>query len=280
MKKIITILFLFNTCFAQVIFNYQKPDTTNVVDFFVIAGQSNTGRPLATSFTVPQSALYFGARSKTYIFNPYITTDSFQLMNVGVNCRTEAANILQFGPEASLFKLLEQYGNRERYVMKQGIGGTSMEGVWRPYKSTFAFLKQNIDTAISRIVAKGKIPRFVAIIFQQGETDAMTETNSNLYYTNLVKFFNVLDSSIANMYRRRGLPMTTSYKKIIGRIKPNPQVSYPYASVVREAQERYCRNYNATLNDCDAYPMLDDEHFSATGQIDFGTAIFNVVKDL
>jgi hypothetical protein len=279
MKQIITILFLFNTCFAQVRFNSQLPDTVNVIDFFVIAGQSNTGRPLTSAFTAPQAALYSGARAKTYIFNPYITTDSFQLMNVGVNCRTENANLLQFGPEASLFKLLEQNRNRERYLMKMGIGGTSMEVAWRPGRTTFTALRANIDTAISKIVARGKTPRFVAFIWQQGETDALTETNSGLYYTNLVNFFKSMDSSVNVMYRRRGLVMTTPYKKIIGRIKPNPQVSYPYASVVREAQERYCKNFNAVLNDCDAYGMLDDEHFSATGQVDFGTAIFSVIKN-
>jgi hypothetical protein len=279
MKQIITILILFNTCFAQVTFNYQKPDTTNVVDFFVIAGQSNTGRPLSTYMTAPEAALYAGARSKTFIFNPWVNTDTFQIMNVGTNCYTENANVLQYGPEASLFKLLEQQGNKERYVVKMGIGGTSMEGVWRPGRLTFTNLMKYTDTAISRIVAKGKTPRFVAFIFQQGEADATSLTNSGLYYANMVRFWNSADSAINIMYRRRGLVMLTPYKKIIGRIKPNPQVSYTYASVVREAQERYCKNFNAVLNDCDSYPMLDDEHFSAKGQITFGTDIYNMIKN-
>jgi len=279
MKKLIVILFLFNYCFAQVNFNVGPPDT-NVVPLTITIGQSNTGRPLTTAMSSPQLASYGGVRTNTYIFNPWQSTDTFQLMNVGTNCRTEAADIRQFGPEASLFKLLENYKTRERYCVKMGIGGTSMQGVWRPYLNNFNLLMRYTDTAISEIIKRGKTPRVVGFIFMQGETDALTETNSGLYYTNMVKFWNTADSAISKMLSRRNLPEFLTYRKIVGRIKPNPQVTYAYATVVREAQERFCKNYNGFLIDTDAYIMLDDEHFSATGQIDFGTAIFNIVKDL
>ena len=279
MKKLITVLFLFNACFAQISFN-AGPADSNLVDLYIIGGQSNSGRPLTTYFSAPQLAAYGGARTNTFIFNPWHSTDTFQIMNVGTNCRTEAADIRQFGPEASLFKLLEDYSPRKRYCVKMGIGGTSMQGVWRPYLNNFNLLMKYTDTAISEIIKKGKTPRIVAIIFMQGETDALTETNSGLYYKNMVKFWNTADSAVTKMLSKRNLPEFLEYKKIVGRIKPNPQVSYGYATVVRAAQELFCRNYNALLIDTDAYPMLDDEHFSASGQIDFGTAIFNFVKHL
>jgi len=113
----------------------------------------------------------------------------------------------------------------------------------------------------------------------QGEQDATDLTWANNYETALGEFFDGVQAYVDGRYSDLGWTVPGKFKKIIGRINGIDDVTMVYRGTVRTAQANYCNNLsnNAILIDTDSYPLKDDVHYSATGQIQFGIDIFNAL---
>ncbi|TDH18327.1 hypothetical protein EXU57_23505 [Segetibacter sp. 3557_3] len=265
---------------------FSRSYAQTLVPFYIIIGQSNTGWATTNGMNTQQAALYAGVQSNTSIWNPGVGgfSATWQTMNVGVNTRCENyADPSQFGPEASLMKSLESRQSRKRFVYKQGVGGTTLAVDWRPqspgqqpYEAGIRWqqLSSWLPTAVAQADAQGVKLDLKAIIWMQGEDDAKTAADASAYQNNLVNFFTNIDAMWRGLISRHGLPSTV-YKKVIGRIYA--PTGYPYRDMVRAAQANYCANSsnNAILINTDSYPLQDWVHYNATGQIQFGTDVYN-----
>ncbi len=258
---------------------------SNIIPFYMVLGQSNTGWCPAGSMSTADAAQYGGLIPGTEIWNPGHGAFSavIEPLNVGLNtmCENYADNS-QFGPEASMMKQLQLQNPRKRLVFKQGQGGTTLAGDWRPtlpgqYEwqagGRWQQFTQWLDLAVSQANQKGYKLDLKGIIWMQGEDDAKTIPNANAYFGNLTRFFVSIENVWNKMVHTYQFPQS-GYKKVIGRIYA--PVGYPYRDTVRAAQARYCANpaNNAVLINCDAYPLQDWVHYSATGQVMFGIDIF------
>lgn len=252
-------------------------------DFFIIAGQSNCGRARVSEMSGAEASLYDISYSDVFMFNHYDNPDQFQPMNVGSN--TYLANVIygdEFGPEASLFKSLKDYNPKNRYVFKYARGGTTLADRWLPnYSPDWVYMSEFLAAAVNDAVGRGIKLNLKAFIWMQGEDDAVTSANASAYGSNLASFFSAFNSKWSLICSTNGFPSVSNCKKVIGRINGASDTVEVYRSDVRAAQASYCSNpsNNAYLIDTDSYPLKDTVHYSATGQISFGTDIFNVVKD-
>ncbi|TDH26217.1 T9SS type A sorting domain-containing protein [Segetibacter sp. 3557_3] len=260
--------------------------SNTIVPFYMVLGQSNTGWCPAGSMTTADAAQYKGLIPQTEIWNPGHGAFSavIEPLNVGLNtmCENYADNS-QFGPEASLMKQLHSRNPRKRLVFKQGQGGTTLAGDWRPtlpgqYEwqagGRWQQFTQWLELAVNQANQKGYKLDLKGIIWMQGEDDAKTVADANAYAVNLTRFFVSIENVWNKVVATYQFPQS-GYKKVIGRIYA--PVGYPYRDSVRAAQARYCANpaNNAILIDCDSYPLQDWVHYSATGQVMFGVDIFN-----
>jgi hypothetical protein len=269
MKCMATILiFLFSCYKTQIV----RP--SEAANLYIIAGQSNCGRPewpgtgqTGDPATTSQLFLYDDSISGFEIFNPGYDTDGFHTCKAGLN--TLLFNPLhadEMGPEVSLLWSLKRSGEINGYLIKYGVGNTYMSQ-WLSYGGQESYLEYCVSRAVELIKAKGQIPTLKAFIWMQGENDACDSLNAAAYYGRLTTFFNRFDS----FYK---IP----YKKIIGRINGSEDKLETYRDVVRKAQENYCSANNAVLINTDSYPLFGGVHYTATGQIKFGTDIFNALK--
>ncbi|TDH27827.1 hypothetical protein EXU57_05005 [Segetibacter sp. 3557_3] len=259
------------------------------IPFYIIVGQSNTGWCSAKDMTPQETAIYRRAIPNTSIWNPGVAAFSttWQPLHVGNNTMCENyVDRAQFGPEASLFLNMNNRDNRERLLFKLGKGGTTIATDWKPPVAgapqhtaggTWQQFDQWLTLAIDQAVAAGKKPELKGFIFMQGEDDGLLVADANAYLANLTTFFNAFEGKWQQFVTKYNLA-SGPYKKVIGRIFA--PTGYPFKDIVRTAQQAYCANpaNNATMINCDNYPLQDWVHYSATGQIQFGLDIFNSVN--
>jgi Carbohydrate esterase, sialic acid-specific acetylesterase len=257
------------------LFHIMNRGVTNAIDFFIIAGQSNCGRARVSEMTSGQASTYALTYTDVKMFNYSTNPSAFENLNIGTNTRLLNYNYTdEFGPEASLFQSLKNYGD----------GGTNLAYRWMPSTGPdwVYFDTLYVQPAVLNAVSNGVKLNLKAFIWMQGEDDATDATNSSNYLTNLTSFFNYFNSYWSAICVSNGFPNVTNCKKVIGRINGINDAAEVYRTTVRTAQANYCAigGNNAVLIDTDSYPFKDYVHYSATGQISFGIDIYNQVKDL
>ena len=84
----------------------------------------------------------------------------------------------QFGPEVGLADFLSQaYPNEIFYIIKVSFSGTSLQNQWKDGTLHYATFEENIQTALDKLVD----PEIFAMLWMQGESDAMSLADTKLY---------------------------------------------------------------------------------------------------
>lgn len=270
MRIIIFLLLLSSTTSAQIAVtsSFKRNVTTNEVDVYIIAGQSNA-QGLAPISGLPGNLQVTLTGVKIY----QTGTKVYEDMLAGTN--NYGQNAAQFGPEVKLGKSLLDYG-KHPYFIKFGVGGSCLStlqpgGVlnWNVASTNqnLDILKGYIRAGLNEINRLGYTPRIRAFIWMQGESDAIDSGSSTAYQTNLENF-------ISNVRSYVGL---SNMPFVIGRIN---YAAAAFRTAVRTAQSTVGAEMNCYWIDTDAYTQLGDAlHYDATGQVSFGTDIYNIVKD-
>ncbi len=270
--------------------SYVPPPTYTSASFYIIAGQSNCGRAEISQMSASQKAIYAtGSVPNQYIFNPGYSAsiNKFNPLTPGTNTMLYNWNNLdEFGPETALSTLFASASSQPRYYLKYGIGSTFLSGSapldWYPADTYNNNLKAYINNAVQQLKGQYINPTLKAVIWMQGENDATVSASAYYYGDNLTYFFKDFDSWWVNAYQLLNIP-SSSYEKVIGRISSFGDGTEVYRSNVRAAQLNYTStaSNNATMINTDNYPTASDgTHYNATGQIQFGTDIYGVIKNL
>lgn len=264
MKKLLFISILFSACVKTLPAKY--------VNYYILAGQSNVGRPWfpgngknGNAVTPDQLSKYGNMVTGFKIYNARYDTGAFHDIQAGINTMLyNPASYTEFGAEVSLFTSMKNAGYPGAYLTKIGVGNTDMATMWIPGGQCNKLLKQQVKKSIDLIKAEGKTPILRGFIWMQGENDAVDVSFASSYYNNLSIFFNDFD-----LWYKSAVP----YKKIIGRLDLKNDTS----GLVRAAQEKYCSLHGAILLNTDNYETYGI-HYDATGQIQFGLDLFNILK--
>lgn len=260
-------------------------DTTEIVNLYIFAGQSNCGRPqfpgkglTGPAATAEQLAIYDSAITGFQIYNPIYDSLAFHNLQVGVNTMLINYNsTTEMGAEVSLLKALKDSTNlKEAYLIKCGYGNTNLAewwldtGKWNLYRYT--------DKAIRILEKQNKIPVLKGFIWMQGENDATDSIWAVNYQTNLQAFFSQFDAFYTGEASTLGLA-APDYIKVIGRINGSQDRSEIYRDIVRTNEEAFCAaTANSFLINTDNYPLFGGVHYTITGQIQFGLDIYQALK--
>lgn len=233
-------------------------------DLVVIAGQSNalgyglSGADLPAEFRErdPQAMIWRDSR--------------FQVLEPGRN--TGSPNRpAAWGPEAGFARTWRAARpDRPLYLVKLARGSTSLapsEGLdWSPAsKELFAETSAEVQAAKAALAARGLQPRIAAVVWIQGEADAMDASAARAYRANLT----ALIKAMRQGWREPGAPV------VLARI---PDFG-AHASEVRAAQAAVDDADTLTFSvDAQGLPMqADGLHIAAAGQVRLGQALAEAV---
>lgn len=236
-------------------------------DYVVIAGQSNArGRGLLTDLSAPDQALYWKVYNNSFIYDT--ATFNYNKLNPPTNNYNNATN--GFGCELSLSYNYQLAGD-SLLIFKYGFPETPLYDTpsyrdWYPTTGEiFTRLVYNMKLSIKNSFKYGYNPQLKSFVWMQGETDALSEPESNNYQTHLDYFFDSLTQSFSSV----------QFYKTIGRISNSSVLTY--RSAVRTAQSTYSGigGNLATLVNTDTYGLaVDNVHYNASGQISFGNDVY------
>lgn len=206
-------------------------------DSFVVGGQSN-----AVARNNQADNAYLGITfpiAKSKYWNN--TTNTYDNTIFGVNQASDPAG--NWGVEFRNAYNLSQV-NRQNYLFKYAIGGTSMATIWL-----------NGSYTIAKIMAKSG-RAFRNFLWIQGETDATVLAYANAYQANLIEFIRRV-----RMYSTYGDDM----KFIIFRLPNITRPEYLYVSTIQAAQDYVAANVpNVEIVTApDNWNAPDGEHYDA-----------------
>lgn len=204
----------------------------------------------------------------------------------------------RFGVELSFAKRLQElYPNETIAIIKYSKGGTAIDSVaankpyasgsWEPdytganginqYDHYLTTLKNALQ--VTDINGDGiddvLIPS--GIIWMQGESDAFyTEAIANRYYANLKRLMDLMRAS----FHMDDLPI------VIGKISDSGahtgKRTWPYGTIVQNAQEEYVRKHSNTaiVRSTSQYNYSDSYHYDSKGFIDLGIQFADAIYKL
>jgi len=229
---------------------------------FVFAGQSN-----AVGFPNDLAALPLEMRAADP--GVLIWRDGrWAVLQPGVN--TGGARQPQlWGPEIAFARRWRaDHPNETLYIVKVAKGETPLAVSpgqdWSPSSKgeLFAQTTARVRAARAALSAQGLTVRTGAIFWMQGEQDALTADRAKAYRTNLKAFFR----SARSNWGEPGAPV------IYGRIAD--EAALPFREAVRAAQAEARSEPGVAMVDTDPFPMFDDKHFAAAGQLRLGEAFY------
>ena len=256
----------------------QQEEVIDYVDLNIFSGQSNMGRSVTGEMTAGELSTYGGTHDSVMIHNGRVTA-TFQTMVVGTNTILDGAG--EFGAEAAFYKWMNDYQSKKRYLIKYGVGNTSMYIYWKPGGIGYTALINNVADAIAEIAAAGKYPRLSAFYWMQGENDATNATWAAAYESNLGLFFDTFKNDYDSILALHGFVQRWPFVKVLGKINGIDNPIMTERETVRTAQINYCANpsNNAILIDTDDLPLKDNVHYSAQGQLTLGQRIYLQVRN-
>lgn len=232
----------------------------------VLAGQSN--------------ALGFGLNSRdlpatVHAHDPHVMIwngASFAVLQPGVNTGSPKAPFA-WGPEVEFARRWRaDHPHGTLYIVKHARGSTALAADatrpdWAPAShELFAETQAEVAEAKAALHAEGVPATVSAILWMQGEQDAVEPGKAPAYGVNLVNLF-------ARMRRDWAAPRTPI---IFGQV--NGQSGFEVGEIVRDAQHGVdLADPHATMAPTDALPLQADRvHLSAAGQIGLGAAFYEL----
>lgn len=274
MRKIgfITFLFLFQ-CIAQ----------AQTVDVYLIGGQSNaTGqgqiKNLPIHFVIDKEVKLF--------YSKYINKGEESMQWLPLRPASESKD--RFGCELSLGNTLHNlYPDHQIAIIKHALSGSNLFAQWNPgnlpgEKQGLEYTKfiETVQAGLTALKEQGYTPTIKAMVWQQGEADARTdsgEKNNKAYGRNLKNFIQQVrkDVECENMLFVFGSVLPFSAERFSGR------------DLIKRAQHQVAESShsdlsvkNAILIEADDLQMLstdyhtpnskDDVHVGTFGQLTLG----------
>lgn len=224
---------------------------------YILAGQSNMVG-IASSSSLPG---YLAQPRDDVLLFESAENDLFKTRRWS---RLDAGGV--FGPEISFGRWMADHHRQPVGIIKVAAGGTSLAIDWSPDIRGFLY-----DRLIATVREAAETGRFEieAVIWMQGERDALIEATAGVYAQNLPHFI----QRIRDDLNRPDLPF------VFGRINPTDRI-YPFVDQVRQAQQELDMPY-AVMVDCDSLAKRrDDIHYSAAGQVELGQRFAATVINL
>ncbi|RAK56866.1 sialate O-acetylesterase [Phenylobacterium deserti] len=233
-----------------------------MIELVVFAGQSNAVGFPNNSATLP--AEMRAADPDVRIWK----NGAWVVLQPGVN--SGGANQPQlWGPEVAFARRWRaDHPADVLYIVKVAKGETALAAGpgldWSPASQgeLFAQTSSTIGAARAALARQGLKPRVGAIFWMQGEQDAVTPTAARAYRGNLKAFFERVRTAWG------GLDVPIVYGRIAD------EAGLPFREQVRSAQTALRSERGVAMVDTDRFPMFDDKHFSAAGQLQLGGAFY------
>jgi hypothetical protein len=174
-----------------------------------------------------------------------------------------------FGPELSFgARIHEMFPNDEIYLVKYGLGGTSLAANWNPTGNCYTMFKSRVNTAMATLTAAGKNPEIAGMLWMQGEDDTTNPSYAAAYAQNL-----------KNLVTKTRLDFNAPDMAFVaGRITYMTEVWTTRANIdlVRNAQWNIAsQSTNASCINTDDLEWAYYGHYGTQGQIDLGNRFAN-----
>jgi len=165
-----------------------------------------------------------------------------------------------FGPEISFGRRIREIETGVHHaIIKVAYGGTDLVRDWCPGSrdglGCYARMMETANEALQSLPSS----HMAALVWMQGEADAMDEAKADAYEDNLLRFIEKL----------RGDLTAPDLRVIVGRIHLAPALRFPER--VRQAQTRVAEaDPLVSLADTDDLTLSDQIHFDTASQIELG----------
>jgi hypothetical protein len=237
---------------------------TRPVSVYLMAGQSNlVGEALAADLN-PQYATPF---PQAQIWSR--PSSSFKALVPGYDGQT-----VNVGPEFSFGRRIVERSNENVYIVKYGLGSTTLENDWKPNSGAqYNAFKQTVDAALANLTANGIAYEVDGLVWMQGESDTYNDAYAPKYKDNLTNFI----GTVRGLY---GADLDVA----IGLIRNDLPTSRTNLDLVRNAQRAVVgADPRSFLVDTDALGLgsnvlkPDGVHYNANGQVLLGNAFANAL---
>ena len=257
------------------------------IDFYIVSGQSNSGAASLNNGLDPYpsgNTQYLGSLNNAYIHNKYIDsviyTDKIpRFKNIYLGRNT---GILQsgagdecktyFGCEVSF-----AYDIRPVYIMKYGLNNTPIAGFITANGAAHNF-KRAVYQAMNQAYIAGYSLNLKGFIFLHGESDALSEVNSDPYEANLGILFDNFETYYTAACTSLGFTnRVATYKKIIFECK----VAATYIATVEAAKISFVASRgNSIYWQVDNYDLRYDAlHYTAAAYLQMGLDLSEYFKN-
>lgn len=229
------------------------------------AGQSNALGFTLTAADLPAS-LSGWSDPHAQIWNPL--TGSFQTMVAGTNTGTPT-NPRVWGPQVQFaYEWVQNHPGDILYIVDVFKGSTGLardasQQDWSPASRGELFNQATTTLAAARAVVNLPLS---AVLWTQGEQDAIDAAKAGAYQANLANLFTNIRSSWGDV----------STTIVFGRLSSS-QTGLPHARAVRTAQDVVAAVDGKAIEvDTDSFPVnsTDHLHYTGVGQYDLGHAYY------
>lgn len=171
-----------------------------------------------------------------------------------------------FGPEVSFGRRMADHHGQPVGVIKVAKGGTSLAKDWSPDRRGYLY-----DLLIETVREATKTGRFEieAVVWMQGERDALDATTAGLYAQNFARFIRRIRSDLG----QPDLPF------VFGRVNPGTKW-HQFVDQVRQAQQELDVPHTAMVDCDDLGKHRDRLHYDAAGQVELGQRFAEAVIQL
>ncbi|MCP5535968.1 MAG: sulfatase-like hydrolase/transferase [Akkermansiaceae bacterium] len=267
------------------------------IDVYLLGGQSNmqgVGRQskLPAELTSIPSIKFYHSSSVT----------SAGGANHWISLQPAGFDASSFGPEITFGEICADYVQGTQVALiKHAAGGTSLISNWKPgadasdtgnWGNQFSTFVSTVNNAIAALEADGYAPVIRGMVWQQGERDATSVSDSNAYGTNLSHFIGRIREQFSSHASPDGI------RFVAGQVLPYAPAGgqvvtdYPGYLTVRQAILDADENSGAALSvantasiptnstdhptheqEIDGYRDTDEVHLNAEAQINLGRAM-------
>lgn len=229
------------------------------VDVYILAGQSNMVGLGITSELPPE----FQAPQNDVLFNVLHVTNGWTTLRPGGGA--------EFGPEITFGRhTADLQAPNSIALYKFAVGATSLAVDWDPDAGPlYPQLMQGLRDAVDALRQAGHQPQIKAMLWMQGESDALSADWAAAYETNFTNFISRVRSDVGV----EALPF------VFGQIYAP---TLPFRNVVRAAQARVAAHVpGATMILTDDLPVYNDRlHYNTAGLMGMGYRFAVALNDV
>lgn len=248
-----------------------SPVDTNVVDVFIVAGQSNADGRVG-DFTLVDFRNGNGEVPGVFMWERVAFRFNLMKFNDAYRSGSNALNHNLWAFDVFTLRMMQQNLNRNIYVVKRTVGGTALipthaQGSWHYNYDSITVagkllqqLEIQFDSAVANITRSGKTPKVRAFLWHQGESDTGDPNNYQARLTGLIA-------------KVREFTNTPNLKCFIGTV---PAVSAAYNATIRQAKLNIqAADANVFVIDLNDLTLLDAFHFDANSAKTAGIRYYN-----